>query len=65
MGTGKRASMREGPLAALFRKTEAEAEAQAAGSGARSWWTSATKSVSFSVRAARASAAIHARRSSG
>ena len=24
MGSGKRASMREGPLAALFRKTETE-----------------------------------------
>jgi cell division protein FtsZ len=35
MGTGKRASMREGPLAALFRKTEAEAQAQAADPRAR------------------------------
>ena len=40
MASGKRASMREGPLAALFRKTEeaaqdAEAAGQAADSGAR------------------------------
>jgi len=34
MGTGKRASMREGPLAALFRKTEAEARAAGEGHGA-------------------------------
>ena len=27
MGSGKRASMREGPLAALFRKTDEEAAA--------------------------------------
>ena len=40
MASGKRASMREGPLAALFRKTEetaqdAEAAGQAAETGAR------------------------------
>ena len=34
MGSGKRASMREGPLAALFRKTETGARA-ARGAGAR------------------------------
>ena len=29
MGSGKRASMREGPLANLFRKTETEASSRA------------------------------------
>ena len=38
MPTGKRASMREGPLAALFRKTAEETGAP--GTGAYLAWTS-------------------------
>ncbi len=34
MGSGKRASMREGPLAALFRKTDEEAAAEPSAAGA-------------------------------
>ena len=36
MGSGKRASMREGPLAALFRKTETDGLGPAASDGEQS-----------------------------
>ncbi len=35
MATGKRASMREGPLAALFRKTAEDTEAGSGGASRR------------------------------
>ena len=62
MGSGKRASMREGPLAALFRKTETEGVEPPASrpEPAREYYPHLHSATS--VRAARRLASMHERR---